>query len=449
MGIDFRAWDFFHPWSLWKLHRFLDRSQWFDASQAAEHQARLLRRIVRHAYENVPYYRELFDSRGVSPGDIRGATDLACLPRMNKSTIRRERARLLAANAEQFGPFQVKTSGTTGEPIEFLLDRPANVLEFAYYWRWFGWSGYRLGDRFAELTSSHFLRRPARTLQPYEFQRFSGRLLLNSIELSPARVAEFATAIRRYGPMYLKGTPSAIGHCSSLLCRLGVDDLRFRAVFCTGEMLLPTTRRMIADALRSPVFDSYGHMERTVAICECPAGSLHVNPEYGVLEIDDEVGGNSNTRRGLAIGTGLHCFAMPLLRYETGDVIVYEAQQGRCSCGRAMPRILAVEGRLNDSVVTPDGRVITTLFLVIDQFADIKRGQIVQDGPEHLLVRVAPAKDWRAANEQELVRRLRQYVGEAMRITVQCEPESSLRPSPNGKWRTVISQFASVVGREV
>jgi phenylacetate-CoA ligase len=205
-------------------------------------------------------------------------------------------------------------------------------------------------------------------------------------------------------------------------------------------MLLPAARRLIGQVLRSPVFDSYGHMERTIAISECPAGDLHVNPEYGVLEIDTEARRcEGDTLKGVAVGTGLHCFAMPLLRYETGDVIVYDARPGRCSCGRAMPRILRVEGRLNDCVRTPDGRLITTLFLVMDGAAGVKRGQIVQDEPDHLLVRVAPEKDWSAANAQDLVRRLRHFVGEAMRITIQSESEESLRPSPNGKWRTVIS----------
>lgn len=443
MGIDFRARDFFHPWSLWRLNRSLERSQWFDASETAEYQDSLLRRMILHAYQNVPYYRDVFDREGISPHDIRCAADLACLPRMNKSIIRREHTRLRAVNAEKYGAYEVKTSGTTGRPARFLLDRSANLLEFAYYRRWFGWSGYRLGQRFAELSASHFLRHPTRIAQPYALQRYCGRLLLNSVELSPSRVAQFAAAIRRYRPIYLKGTPSAIRQLSLLLRGLGMDDLRFKAVFTTGEMLLPATRRLIGETLRSPVFDSYGHMERTVAICECPAGSLHVNPEYGVLEVANSIGGgDGGTLKGVAIGTGLHCFAMPLLRYETGDVIVYEARRETCSCGRAMPRILRVEGRLNDAIVTPDGRFITTLFLAIDGAAGIRRCQIVQDRPEHLLVRIVPEEDWSAANAQALLRRLRQFVGQVMRISIQCESDESLQPSPGGKWRTVISQCA-------
>jgi phenylacetate-CoA ligase len=134
---------------------------------------------------------------------------------------------------------------------------------------------------------------------------------------------------------------------------------------------------------------------------------------------------------------------MPLLRYETGDVIEYSAQPGACECGRAMPRVLRIEGRLDDGVLLPDGRLITTLFLVIDKAAGIRRGQIVQDRPDHLLVRIAPAEDWSAEREQMLLRDLRLFVGSLMGITVHCEPEGALRPAPGRKWRTIISQVTA------
>jgi phenylacetate-CoA ligase len=257
-------------------------------------------------------------------------------------------------------------------------------------------------------------------------------------------------AIRRYRPHHLKGTPSAVGQFAALLQGFGVDDVRFRSIFCTGEMLLPATRRLIGDTFRAPVFDGYGHMERTVAICECPAGSLHVNPEYGVLEIADETTAiDRGTRRGLAVGTGLHCFAMPLIRYETGDVIEYETLPSRCGCGRGLPRILRIEGRWNDAIVTPDGRRITALFLAIDRALGIRRGQIVQDLPDHLRVRVAPAPDWSREREQDLVRSLREFVGSEMRITIECESEESIRPASGRKWRTVVSQLAAHARQEV
>jgi hypothetical protein len=114
-----------------------------------------------------------------------------------------------------------------------------------------------------------------------------------------------------------------------------------------------------------------------------------------------------------------------------------------------MPRILRIDGRLDDAILTPDGRLITTLFLVIDEAAGIRRGQIVQDGPDHLLVRVAPAQDWSKAFEQLLVRNLRLFAGAAMKITVVCESEASLRPAPGTKWRTVISPVTAAARQEV
>jgi phenylacetate-CoA ligase len=119
------------------MHCSFQRSQWFDAAQIAEYQDGLVRRIVHHAYKNVPYYHKVFRRNGVAPGDIRRAADLAVLPRISKEVIRCQYRHLRATNADRYGERAVHTSGTTGEPLQFLLDRSANILEFAYYWRWF------------------------------------------------------------------------------------------------------------------------------------------------------------------------------------------------------------------------------------------------------------------------------------------------------------------------
>src|SRR5262249_3744099 len=140
----------------------------------------------------------------------RTVSDLNKLPILSKETVRREFEHLWADNRRQFRPHMEQTTGTSGEPLRFLLDKPSNVLEFAYYWRHWSWAGYRLGMRFAELSSSYFLRHPHLSEQPTALQRVARRLLLNSLTLSSGRVRDYVSAIQLYRPLYLKGTPSAL-----------------------------------------------------------------------------------------------------------------------------------------------------------------------------------------------------------------------------------------------
>src|SRR5262249_34974680 len=148
------------------------------------------------------------------------------------------------------------------------------------------------------------------------------------------------------------------------------------------------------DVFRAKVYDSYGHMERTVAISECPDGGLHINPEYGIFEMVDpspaESRGASGPGRPIArvVGTSLHNFSMPLIRYEVGDLVEVEVPDRNCLCGRTMPRVRRILGRQGDVVVGADGRVVTTLFILFDGVLGVEQGQVIQHDVNRLTVRV-------------------------------------------------------------
>src|SRR3954447_5383090 len=285
MSVNFTIRNFFHPVAIVKLRRAFERSQWFTPEQFDRYQEKQLRRIVEHAHATVPYYRDLFQRLHLRPNDFRSPADLQKLPVLSKTMVRKHFPDLQSTCADSYDAHLVRTSGTSGEPVSFLLDTPSNVLEFVYYWRHWSWAGYRLGLRFAEFASDYFLRNPDRIQEPYLFDRVTGRLLLNSMSVAEERVGEYVRAIRRYRPLFLKGLASVLHVFAHFARALQYDDLEFRAIFSTGEMLLPRQRRDIEQTFRCKVYDSYGHMERTVAVSECLAGGFHINPEYGVMEL--------------------------------------------------------------------------------------------------------------------------------------------------------------------
>jgi phenylacetate-CoA ligase len=106
-------------------------------------------------------------------------------------------------------------------------------------------------------------------------------LLLNSLFFSVDNVAEYAEILRKYRPRFLKGTASALYYFAFFFKQKGIADIAFEGAFATGEQLMPSQRRLIEEVFHGKVYDSYGHMERTVAISECPHGGFHINPEYG------------------------------------------------------------------------------------------------------------------------------------------------------------------------
>lgn len=428
MALEFRTADFFHPVAILRLKRSFDRNPWLEPEALDRWRDARLREIVAHAYANVPYYRESFDRAGVRPSDIRGARDLARLPLLSKDTAVScfERLRSTGASGRRSSP--VRTSGTTGRRVTILMDGNANSLEFVHYWRFWGWAGYRLGDRFAEFSAYYFLNHPAAAALPAVRLPY-GRLLLNATLLSPTSAPRLVDAIRTHGARFLKGAPSTLHHFA-LMCGGLAGDLRLKALFSAGEVLAPQQRRVIERAFGCKVRDSYGQMERVAAAAECPSGTMHVLPDYGVFEIAE----------GRVVGTSLHNSAMPLIRYDVGDY-VDAGENIPCACGRRFPSIKRILGRRNDVVRTPDGRIVTGLFLVFDDAPGIARGQVVQESASDLTVRVVPAEGF----GEETLRRLRMsvaaLVGPSMKVKFETVGENELFAAENGKFRTVISRL--------
>jgi phenylacetate-CoA ligase len=449
MALEFRFRDFAYPAAIIKLRSTFEKTQWFTEDEQVHYQEHLLRRIIEHAYSFVPYYRDLFDSLRLKPGDIRHLSDLKQLPILTKEVLRSQFERLKATNCRAFRPRVLCTSGTTGQRIQFLVDRPSNVLEFVYYWRYWNWAGYRLGNLFAEFSSGFFSKNKDRVCSTTYLQRLAGRLLLDSRTMSPATARDYVKAIRKHRPLFLKGLPSVLYHFSLFLRQQGVADISFKAVFSTGEVLIPRFRKLIEETFGCKVYDSYGHMERTVAISECPRGGRHINPDYGVLELvrygappaeidDASRGGSSYTAR--VVGTSLYNLSMPLLRYDVGDIVLIDPEQ-KCACGRQFPLVSAVGGRRSEVIITPEGHVITAAFLVFEDVSDILAGQIVQESLADLHVRVVPAPDFSNASEARLKSRLQTLAGPAMRIRVdRCESLESLR-GESGKVTSVVSKL--------
>lgn len=417
MAIDFRVRDFLQPAAILRMRWQLERAQWWPAERLAAWQMRRLRAVLTHAAAEVPFYRAAFAAADLQPAGIRSVSDLRRLPIVTKRTVLEAGHAMVARDASRFAPVTVSSTGTSGPPLSVLVDRHTNALEFAFYWRHWGWFGYRLGDRFAQLAWSPF--HGAHRDRPYITERVSGRLLLNATSLSAARAREWASAMVHHGARFLKGHPSALLHFALFVREHGLELPPLRAVFSTGEVLEPQSRRLIQDVLDARVADAYGSMERVVAACECPAGRMHVNTDYGLWDVEhtdrDPLSGQPRAR---IIGTGLYTYSMPLIRFDLGDV-VDASPEGPCPCGRTLPTVSRIHGRSVDAITTPDGRLITAAAIVFNGVPGVLRGQLVQEELSHLRVRVLPSPAFAAAGAAALNDRIRLMFGAAMSATVE------------------------------
>jgi phenylacetate-CoA ligase len=426
MSIYFKVKEFAYPVEILKLRLFLEKSQWFSEEKLKNYQLERLRLVLEHAYLNVPYYRSLFQKLRLTPQDFNDLEDLKKIPTLTRETLRINFNELVAENAKKFKPVLFKTSGSTGNPTEFYLDKRSNALEFCYYWRYWSWAGYKLGMSFAEFSIHHFLA--SATARIYDYSFMTKRLILNPTQLSDKNIHQFAEKIKKYKPLFLKGAPSTLYIFSLLLEKSGYGDLSFKAVFTTGEKVILQQREAIERIFKCKVLDSYGHMERIVAISQCPLGSYHINSDYGILEVEKsdkfiDVGGNVV---GEAIGTSLYNFSMPLIRYKIGDLLEIDRGGQRCACGRVLPLVKNIFGRTQDVILTPSGRYLTNIFVIFNFIDGILSYKIYQKSRDELIIKVA--KDAKTSDEvvsQKLIAYFKKIIGEEINIKIEFLPLES------------------------
>ncbi|MDZ7270188.1 MAG: hypothetical protein ONB30_04370 [candidate division KSB1 bacterium] len=415
----------------------LMESQWYDEGRLRELQNDFLRALVAHCYEHVPYYTELFRSLGLHPTDIQTVEDLPKLPLLEKETLRGQEERFVARGRPRWLLRRAHTSGTTGKPLTVYRDLDNVVYEYATLQRQWLWGGLRSSDRLATLKGEK--RVPADRNKP-PFWRYSPserKLVMSSYHLSRRNAEAYIEALRTFKPAGLEGYPSSIYALARFMAEQGIT-LPLRAVFTTSETLEPRQRRLIEEVFCCRVFDYYGQAERVVAIHTCEQGRYHVLPEYGIAEFLPVEGAEGGKVYEL-VGTGLHNFAMPLLRYRLGDTLRISGE--RCPCGRSYPTVEAIMGRRDNYLVTPSGALIGRLDHVFKGARHIVEAQLVQDVVDRVEVRIVPDRGFETSDADYVRRKLQERVGSRMQVSVRIVER--IPRSKAGKFRAVVSRVRS------
>ena len=405
-----------------------------------------LRALLKHAYLNVPYYRDQFRRLRLTPEDFRTAKDLKKLPILTKDDLRSQPDAFVARDFPKAALASGWTTGSTGTPINALRDRRSIVFESAAIWRQRHLAGVSLHDRRAAVWGTiwnNTIVPSAQHRPPYWRHNAADRqLLLSYYHISKETFPLYLERLANFRPAFIEGFPSTILLLAEFLNKLG-SAIPMKAVFTSSERLYDVHRELIEKSFQAKVFDLYGQSERVVMATECEIHKgLHVNPEYGIMEILENGEDARPGESGEIVGTGLNNYGMPLIRYRTGDVATLA--EGPCPCGWETPLLHEIEGRGADLILTPEGRIVpgNGLMMALHGIRNVSRTQVVQDSRDHLTVRVV-AEDRRAdIDGPAIIRNLHACVGEAMHIDV--ESVEAIADPSHTKQRWVVSNIPNM-----
>jgi phenylacetate-CoA ligase len=427
---------------------WLSRPAWPSRGALVRFRDRQLRRIVRHAYAHVPFYRRTFDAAGVRPERIRTAADLAALPIVTRNALRDAPIEDVVARGVRAGDLiQRVTSGSSGTPLSIRRTWFEERLLNGFRWRSRHYHGLRARDRIALLQ----LTRP---IHPRDHQMVAAAArvlgLYPSLKLNcldpPERII---ASLRSYRPDIVIGFAGVLAHLGGHLDDSDRMLIRPRFVGAGGEVLTPLMRTQIERGFGAPVRETYGSHEFNILGWQClETGALHVSEDCTIVEVLTAGGRPAEPgERGEVVATALFSYAAPFIRYRLGDLVTATGRV--CQCGLPYPAIRGVQGRMIDYFPLPDGTVLHPYDIAwpaLQHLDWLRQYSIVQERPDRIVVRMAATRDVGDGELRALERHLGGQVGPS--ASVQCVIVPEIAIGGSGKFRVshsmVESQYENV-----
>lgn len=381
---------------VYKRLKFLEKSQWWTSKELEEYQNKKLKALIKHAYNNVTYYHNLFKSLNLNPEDIKTKDDLNKLPVLTKEVIRKNQGNFLAKNIKKTCMIKYATSGSSGKVLEYMLDKNSISMLRAIGIRGWEFAGYNVGDRLVTVAGSSLLSQNTSFLKKLSL-RANRNLLFESYNMDNEKVINYLQQIKKFKPKFIRGYPSSISIIADHLLENNGNNIKLTAVMTTGETLHNRDRKKISEAFDCDVFDQCGCNDGGENLWECKEHlGYHIGVERAVHEfINDSFEPITNNERGHIILTDLWNYSMPLIRYDAGDMGVPTNEM--CTCGRGLPLAKSIVGRTIEQIILPNRNSIPGL-----EFTDIfeKKGiadkiidyQIIQEKIDKFTIKIVKSE---------------------------------------------------------
>jgi phenylacetate-CoA ligase len=424
----------------------MQRAQWLTADELQARSNARLSALLRHAAENVPFYREEYQRLGLVLNELRTVNDLTRLPVLGKADYRkRQPQQFYATNIPAYRRLEKTTSGSTGEPFQFCLDRAALPSVFASHLFYDSWHGLSPFDRYVRIAATPPTP-PSLPVQTPAAKRLRQAITdslrgiherwtqerISVWEVDGERALEIWRRIEAFRPRFVMGYTSSLATIADELLRRNLPLSRpVSAVVTIAETLSPTRRRLIEEYFRAPIINRYGLREFgswSAQSCAESPDRFHINTELVVCEILRADGSRcAPGETGRVVLTDLRNYARPFIRYETGDLAVARAE--KCDCGRGFPLLTEIQGRSQESLRTPSGKEISPvvlghyLFVYHDHLKVVRHYQLVRESSTKLTLLVVSDEGWNEEHRGRLRSDLARLVGDDMEVAVQTVDE--------------------------
>lgn len=394
--------------------------------------------LLAHATAHVPHYRRAFTDAGFDPGDISSLADLRRLPVLTREDLVTNFSELRAENVPDDAVARRSTGGTSGQPVTVLLENRCALERMLVTHRMYTLMGRTLGTPTLLIAGSPIDAATWNTVVERVKSAVWGTRVISSFSLTPDRVAAIVAEIRR-GPFRFVVAYASVFDILARYVRETGQRLHIPAVIPAAELVTESQRALWSDTFGCEIFEMYGSREMSTLAAEVgDHRRMMITGDLYYFEVLDDGGAPVPAGTpGLLTITNLAEHAMPLIRYQLGDMgALHPPPPGS---PHPFERLSITHGRVLDVIVCADGKLLPGEYfphLMKEVQAEVRQFQVVQSALDSLVVRVVRTTKWRDETERYLRQRIHQQVG-AMRI--EFELVEAIPTSPSGKYRPTIS----------
>jgi phenylacetate-CoA ligase len=425
---------------LYQLIDFYHDSQTWPVERLAAYQWDLFKKLLHHAYQHVPYYREWFLSHQLHPDQIRSRNDLGRLPLLTKKIIRDNMDKMKADNMAENQSYRNRTSGSTGENLVFFSDRQADLHRTALPFRHYQWMQISPFSRELYFWGTAFDVVKNKGIKSRLKNFIKNRTILSAYHLGEAEFAHNIAQLIKIKPQLVSGYPSALYQLAKFIVDKGIT-VQVKVVLTQSETLHDFQRALIEQAFQTKVYNFYSSRDIPMIAHECEQHQgLHVSSENVLLEVIDAHGNPKDEGEGELVLTDLHNYAMPFIRYRIGDTGMLSKQS--CCCGRTLPLLEKITGRTMDMITFPNQRSVGGTFwtFLLKSIPGIEEFQVKQTALNNIIIYYTVNSAFQVEKLSVFTDQIRKFGGDEVQI--QYEQVAAIPRTKSGKLRFVISEIA-------
>lgn len=436
----------------------------YSEEQLREIQLCKLKKVIHHAYKQVPFYRRRFEAIGLEPGDVKALEVLDSIPPLTRQDVIDHHKEMLAgqwqssitaAEASDRDPgtpipfalfakdklVRNTSSGSTGAPTVFYEDGTRSAVNWAHELRLKQWFGVHPGAREARGTRLSTDYMPNSRMIRFR-KLLWNQLLLPGTNMSDADYEICFNQILEFRPEVLWGFTSALAGLADFIVKQGGLPGPYAPKVAVGwaAPVYDHEHRVMQEGFQCPVSNIYGAREVGHIAGRCPSDSFHINAESLIVE-QIELDGHDPDHGGELLVTDIDVLPMPFIRYRMGDIGKLAASH--CECGRTLPVIENLLGRTGEVFYAKSGRMISPnfwcrTFMNKKISGSVRRFQVIYTKEKDLRIKIEQDYGFSAETEQYINETVQTNFGSGTQLSL--EFVEKIKPEISGKYLMVRSE---------